>query len=75
MGRRSVEHCVQLVCQVVKHAADVIQDGDCCLLAGKRAGSWILKKKRSLADSEVETAQLQRHMTDFCIVKDDLKPQ
>lgn len=27
-GSRSVQHCIQLVCQVVKHAADVVQDGD-----------------------------------------------
>lgn len=35
-GRRSVQHCIQLVCQVVKHAADVVQDGHCRLLTGKR---------------------------------------
>lgn len=34
-GRRSVQHCVQLVCQVVKHAADVVQDGHRSLLTGK----------------------------------------
>lgn len=35
-GRRSVQHCIQLVGQVVKHAADVVQDGHCSLLTGKR---------------------------------------
>lgn len=34
-GRRSVQHCIQLVGQVVKHAADVVQDGHCSLLTGK----------------------------------------
>lgn len=35
-GRRSVQHCIQLVGQVVKHAADVVQDGHGRLLTGKR---------------------------------------
>lgn len=37
---RSVQHRIQLVCQVVKHAANVVQDGDCCFFSGERAGSW-----------------------------------
>lgn len=45
-GRRSVQHCVQLVCQVVKHAADVVQDGDRRLFAGKRAGEQRRRRRR-----------------------------
>lgn len=41
----SVQHCVQLVGQVVKHAADVVQDGDRCLLVGESAGSWTAKQE------------------------------
>lgn len=37
-GHGSVEHRIQLVCQVVKHAADVVQDGDCSLFAGEGDG-------------------------------------
>lgn len=41
-GRRSVQHCIQLVGQVIKHAADVVQDGHCGLLTGKRNATTVL---------------------------------
>lgn len=49
VGSGSVEHCIQLVCQVVKHAADVVQDGDCCLFAGKRAGNWMAEEEEEFS--------------------------
>lgn len=51
IGRRSVEHCIQLVCQVVKHAADVIQDGNGCLFAGRREGN----SKKNYGHVQLET--------------------
>lgn len=35
---RSVQHCIQLVRQVVKHGADVVQDGHRRLFTGRRTG-------------------------------------
>lgn len=47
-GSRSVQHCIQLVCQVVKHAADVVQDGDRRFFTGERAGSQTAEKRARL---------------------------
>lgn len=44
-GSRSVQHGVQLVCQVVKHAADVVQDGDGGFFAGERAGRVTVEER------------------------------
>lgn len=33
VGKKSIKHRIQLVCQVVKHAADVVQDRDRCFFA------------------------------------------
>lgn len=51
-GSRSVQHCIQLVCQVVKHAADVVQDGDRRFFTGERAGSQTAEKSAAVNEEQ-----------------------
>lgn len=41
----SLQHGVQLVCQVIKHAADVVQDAHCALVLGQRAAGTDSQKQ------------------------------